>query len=80
MTDFGCVGSQPWNSRKGSRLEMKAGKPLGGKVYSDQEWMSLSRKREGTSTGLQGQLGRRDDERGKPIKETAEELRRERDM
>lgn len=33
--------------------------------------------REGTSTGLQGKLDIRDDERGKPITETEEELRRD---
>lgn len=37
MTAFGCVGSEPWNLRKGSRLEMKVGKSLGGNVYSNRE-------------------------------------------
>lgn len=37
MTDFAHVELEPWNSRKGSGLEMKVGKSLGGSVCSNQE-------------------------------------------
>lgn len=37
LTDFGCVELEPWNSRRGSGLEMKVGKMLDRSVFSNQE-------------------------------------------
>lgn len=37
VTGFSCAELEPWNSRKGSELEMKFEKPLGGSVGSNQE-------------------------------------------
>lgn len=37
VTGFGCAELEPWNSRKGSGLEVKFGKPLSGSVGSNQE-------------------------------------------
>lgn len=34
MTGVGCAALEPWNPRKGSGLEMKVGKLLGGSVCS----------------------------------------------
>lgn len=36
VTDVGCHELEPWNPRKGSGLEMKAGKSLGRSVCSNQ--------------------------------------------